>query len=440
MKISINGNLTPKQMEVLNGIKRFTIFRAGRRLGKSYLASYYLVKFALTHPNCLCWQVTLDISTSVELSMPYFERLCPPELIVKKNSQTRTFTLINGARVVFKTAETAEALRGRGLDLVILEECAFWKNGKALWNDILRPQLVGNGGRALFISSPNGSNWMRQLEMHARDLIAKGNKEWAIFTGTIADNPSITQEEIDLIRESTPESVFNQEYLGQYEDSIGHVYWDLDERRNVVNAIPQGLNPIYTIRGMDWGLADDMACVWMQPLPNKKVYVFSEHSANGLDVQAQAKIIHGKTFVPIKWSVLDSSCWNRDASMTSVARRFSACGIPVVPATKDFDGSVSDVKLLLSNGDILIHNSCKRVLEEMKGWVHGTHEPDCLAAFRYGIASLIKAGALIPPIKINKPWTPQQMLKDEKEFAKRSAKLRKNLGKRSDLTFRIINQ
>ena len=437
----IQVNLHPKQLEVLNGLKRFSIFRSGRRTGKSYLAAYYLVKFALTHPNSLSWQICLDISTCTELSMPYFDRICPPELIKSKNRQTRTYTLYNGARVVFKTAETADSLRGRGLDLVILEEHAFWKNGSSLWHDVIKAQLIGTGGRALFISSPNGSNWARRLETQALELIAKGSKDWAVFTGNIYDNPSITREEIDAIRESTPEQAFNQEFLGLYEDRIGLVYFQFDRATHRVMAPPLKIRRLINVRGLDWGLNDDTACTWVAALENKKAYIYDEHSQNGLPVAEQARIIKQKTGIDIiRHTAIDQSCYNRDPGMTSVSKRFSEAGIPLVRATKDLDGSISDFKALLANGNILIDNKCQKLMSAMESWNWGSHEPDLLASCRYAIDSLVRMGLLLPPIRTAKVMNFQETIAQRKRDALATAKLlNANKNGQRPMSFRIVN-
>jgi hypothetical protein len=150
---------------------------------------------------------------------------------------------------------------------------------------------------------------------------------------------------------------------------------------------------------MDWGLADNTACIWVQMLASKKAYVYQEYVANNLDVPTHARIIKQMTGPTVmRASVMDSSAWNRDASMTSPAKRFEREGVGLSPATKDFDGTVSDMKALLSSGSIIIHKSCKNILSAMETWNYGSHEPDCLAALRYAVDSLVKMGQLMPPI------------------------------------------
>ena len=416
-KMTIKGHLTKWQANILNKLKRFNIIRSGRRSGKTYLSTYAMLKYAVTHPNTLSWFVALDISTCVELAIPEFERMCPPEIIASKNKQTRTIVLINGSVISWKTMESADALRGRGIDFLVLEEAAFAKNGWQLWQDVLSPQLMGRGGRAIFISSPNGSNWFRRLEMQVKaEIDNNATSEWAIFLGTIFDAGNITPAEIEQKRIITPELTWRQEYLAEYVDEIGLVYWEYSPKLNTVITQPS-LQEIYTIRGLDWGMADNTACVWLKAFHNGTAYVADEYVANNFDAIEQAHRILAYNTMPVKYSVLDSSCWNRDPSMSSVAKRFGNNGLPCMQATRDFDSSVSDTKGLIASGKILINEKCVNLLRAIEGWQHGSHEPDILAAFRYGVSALVKNGKLMPPIRTAKPFNIMDYVKQREKEA-----------------------
>jgi hypothetical protein len=346
--------------------------------------------------------------------------MCPPELIKHKNKQTRTYTLYNDSVISWKTAETADALRGRGLDFLVLEEAAFWKNGMQLWQDVLSPQLMGRGGVALFISSPNGSNWFRRLEAQAmEDIKAHPTScEWAVFHGTIYDAGNISAEEIERKKSITPELTWRQEYLAEYVDEVGQVFWEFRRLRNTVDIKPN-IDPLFTIRGIDWGISDNTACAFIQPLPNKKAYIFAEHVANNLDLVEQANRIKSIYPMPVRYSVLDSACWARDASLTSVAKRFAANGIGCNQATRDFSGSVSDMKGLIAAGDIIINSKCTNLIEALESWQHDTHEPDILAATRYGIDSLVRSGLLMPPTPAKRNMDMMDLKRQEEEMLRR---------------------
>ena len=418
--IKISIPLHDKQKEVLAGAKRFTIFRAGRRLGKSYLAIYWLMKRALLMPGSVNWMVCQDVATGKELSVPSFLRMCPPELIKTYNKSNRVFELYNGATVYFKSSETQDSLRGRGIDTLVCEEYAFWPSGKSTWYEILRPQLADKMGHALLISSPNGSNWARQLETEAVKQLSAGSKDWAIFTGTIFDNPFITRDEIEAIRASTPELTWRQEYLAEYVDEIGLVYWETNPLQNYYD-IPPKHTVVSTVRGIDWGLGDNTACAWIHMLADGRALVYQEHVANNLDATEQAKrIITATGPTHIQLSIMDKSCWNRDAGLDSVAKRFGRAGIDNLrPGTGDFDGSVSDMKALLAVGKVLVNRRCVNLIRAIESWQHGSHEPDILAATRYGIDGLVRSGKLLAPIRQARPKTIQDVIRQEAEMQRR---------------------
>ena len=393
MKIDIV--LTPKQSEIINNLSRFNIIRAGRRFGKTWLAVYWLLKKALSKPNQVCWYLAQDLAQSKEVTIPLLKSLCPDitatnQRVWTENKSTMTFTFFNGSTLVFKTADTEENLRGRGLNAIVLEECAFWRHGEDLWLRVIRPSLSDKHGEAMFISSPNGSNWFRRLEE-----AAETKKSWRIFTGTMFDNPHISEEERQELAESysTRPDEYKQEFLAEYVDKCGTVYWELADDNISQTPLPT----IMTIRGMDWGMDDNTAAVLITLHADGRVWIRSEYVANNLDVRTQGMAIKAiPTPSPVHVTMLDSSAFSRIATNTSVARELAKCGIVCKPATRDFDGSVSAVKSLLHEKKLIISPSCSLILKAMREWQWGEHEPDVLAAMRYGLGFLLDAGKIKP--------------------------------------------
>ena len=63
--------------------------------------------------------------------------------------------LPGGGTVQVRSADDPQSLRGEGIDFVVMDECAFIQ--EAAWTEALRPALSDRLGRALFISTPKGS-------------------------------------------------------------------------------------------------------------------------------------------------------------------------------------------------------------------------------------------------------------------------------------------
>jgi hypothetical protein len=422
---------------------RFKLWRAGRRSGKTDAQVYDWGKWAFLHPHTINWYVAQDSATVKELTIPLFERTFPHELIKDYSKSDKCFTLFNGSYCYFKSANSADSLRGRKVHNLGCEEVAFWQNGADIYHNILRPQLSDTMGRASLVSSPpnkkapTGAEWFRRLEQTFQEEINKGSTEYATFKSSIWENPYIDDEEKKALHRMTDPDTWAIEYLGEYCDKVGQVYWEFDPLTK--KTIPEA-EPIMRVRGLDFGISDNTACAWVWLLPDNRVHIAEEYVANNTDVPTHAVAIKHRTQWPVSWTVLDSACWARDASLTSVAKRFAAEGIGAIQATRDLDGSISDMKRLFSNGLITISPTCTELLKAIDGWQHGQHEPDILAATRYAIDGLIRNGKLLPPSRrVHK--TGFDILEEEKEMVRRMKSINDAIAQRGrgkDLRFRLM--
>jgi hypothetical protein len=410
----IDFQLTPKQLEVWKLFKRFTLWRAGRRGAKTRFAVYKQGRYALQNPNTVNWYVANESSILTDEIIPLVLRIFG-ELIVedKTKGHNKYIVFHNGSKWFFKSANSNNSLRGRGIHSLVCEEAVFWQNGYSTFHETLRAGLADYMGWCLIISSPpskkcpRGAEWFRRLEMQYKELIKDGSPDHAVFHSTIYDNPHINAKEIEDLKRTTDLETWQTEYMAEYNDKIGVVYFEfepLKEKRCVEEKL------LLRIRGMDFGIADNTACAWIGLLNESKVYIYEEYVANNLDVPSHAYAIKARTLAPVQWSVLDSACWARDATLTNVAKRFAQEGIACSQGTKDLDGSVSDMKRMFAAGNIIIDPKCTNLLQAIDQWQHGQHEPDILAATRYGIDALIRSGKLLPPMRIDratnfKSWT-----------------------------------
>lgn len=444
-KIQIVKTFSEPQKAFMACKARFKLWRASRRQGKTNAAEYEHGKFALQTDNSVNWYVAQDLALCNELNIPLFRDTFPPELIKSYSKSERKFSLYNGSTFYFKTANSSDSLRGRKIHKLTCEEPTYWQNGSDIFHNILRPQLADTlGGCSIIFTpptkkAPKGAEWVRRLEMLWAEEIKKGNPDYAIFHNTIWDSPYITEAEKKELERTTDPETWSCEYLAQYNDKIGQVYWEFDPLSKKV-VLPENTPVQMRVRGIDWGLEDNTGCAWVALLGPNRVHVYQEHEENNLDVPEQADRIKRKTTWPIAWSVIDSSCYNRLPGVESVAKRFAAAGIPIMPGTKDLDGSVSDMKVMFSNGNITIDPKCVRLLQAIQDWQWGQHEPDILAGLRYAINALIRNGKLLPPVRLDRPDTRnaiEKRIDAEKRLAAFNAKMQSRHG--GGQSFRIIS-
>ena len=405
-------------------------------------------KWGFSHANTINWFVAQDLANLKEKVVPQFEKTFDHRLIKDYSKSDKCYTLFNNSKCYFKSGNSADGLRGRGVHNLALDEAAFIVGGSSVYHDILRPQLITTRGRLEIGSSPPskkappGAEWFRRLEKTFLEEIQAGHNEYAIFHSTLDDNPFVLQSEKDRIKRTTEPDTYQIEYMAEYCDKVGQVYWEFDPLARK-HTIPLTEPILMRIRGLDWGISDNTACAWISLLNDNRIYIEAEYVANNLDVPSHSDVIKARTQQPPRYTVLDSACWARDPSLSSVAKRFAAEGISCVQGTKDLDGSVSDMKLMFSNGSIIINPDCLNTLQAIESWQHGQHEPDILAAIRYAINSLIRNGKLLAPIRKAKPFDiidyVKQREKDAHESERALLALQRGRPTPSKPSFRFYN-
>ena len=435
------------QKRFINCKARFKMWRASRRQGKTNAAEYDHGKFAIKTPNTTNWYVAQDLALCNELNIPLFRDTWKPELIHGYSKSERKFSLYNESSFYFKTANSSDSLRGRKVHRLTCEEPTYWQNGSDIYHNILRPQLSDTLGSCAIIftpptqKAPKGAEWVRRLEAMWLEEIKNGNPDYAVFHNTIWDSPYISESEKKELERLTDPETWQCEYMAEYNDKQGQVYWEFDPLTKKL-VIDEKEPVLMRVRGMDFGIADNTACAWIDLLQNNRVHINDEYVANNLDVPTHSHAIKAKTKYAPNYTVLDSACWARDATLSSVAKRFAVEGIAAIQGTKDLDGSVSDLKRMCANGSITIDPKCINLLRALQDWQHGQHEPDILAATRYGIDALIRTGKLMPPVRIQKPTMMnhiQQVEEMERRMNKFNADMQAKRLHGPMPMFRIIN-
>jgi len=205
----------PTQLQLHNSTARFRVCNTGRRWGKTLACLYEITKQALEKPGSLSWWVAPVYSQSM-LAYRLLSNAAH-EAISQDIKSLRRLEFKTGSAVEFKSADNYNALRGAGIDMLVIDEAALIN--REAWEAALRPTLSDTKGKAIFISTPKGRNFF--FELFARGL-DPAYPEWESFTFPTEANPYIDKAEIEEARRTLPDTVFRQEYLAEFlEDSAG---------------------------------------------------------------------------------------------------------------------------------------------------------------------------------------------------------------------------
>jgi len=205
------------QGEVFHDPTRFKVLACGRRWGKTRLCANIAVDRCIRKKAEWWWVApTYDIA---ERGWTALYEIGAQPLILKENKVKKMITFLPGANLQFKTAENPVSLLGKGLDGLILDECARIQND--VWHRYLRPTLIDHQGEAIFISSPRGKNWFYESYLKGQDSLQTNWKSWAFPT---LDNPTLNREEVEAAIADTPELIRRQEYYAEFLDEANQVF------------------------------------------------------------------------------------------------------------------------------------------------------------------------------------------------------------------------
>jgi len=164
----------------------------------------------------------------------------------------RRVELPSGGWVQVRSADDPQSLRGEGLDLVVMDECAFIS--ETAWTEAIRPALSDRLGGALFISTPRGRNWFWRHWVKGQD---SEQDEWCSWQFPTGDNPYIDADEIEVAQATLPEMIFRQEYLAEFLEGEGAVFRNIAANLWAGGDEPGDHEGHRVLMGCDWAKSQD---------------------------------------------------------------------------------------------------------------------------------------------------------------------------------------
>jgi hypothetical protein len=172
----------------------------------------------------------------------------------RPNETDLRIELTTGGTICLRGADNHDALRGDGLDFLILDEYA--SIAKEAWPEVLRPALADKMGKALFIGTPRGYD-------HFYDLYqsTQSQPDWATFQFTTEQGGNVPVAELESATHDLDERTYRQEFQASFENLTGGLaYFAFDRDRNVqaVHFNPQlplfrsldfNINPMCSVIG-----------------------------------------------------------------------------------------------------------------------------------------------------------------------------------------------
>lgn len=391
---------------------RFKALVWGRRSGKSLGVALYTMLKALETPG----NYYIVAPTYTQAKSIYWKdilKVLIPEAIVKKTDegelyiefqqvhyQLETESILGynidsdhsqsdaPSTIYLKGANNPDSLRGVKLAGAVLDEFAFFQYANDTWRKIIRPALADLQGWAIFTSTPDGvHNSFFDIVETAKAVMAESpdplkNKKWFYSHATMLDNTTLehrVEEWNDTMQEYIRDGKIDewvQEWEAKFTTPSSLVYNEFDDTVHVINPnlIPRE-NVTFAI-GMDFGLKDPFAAVFVAIDQHDNWYIYDEIYLPDLPVDKIASVLHTKMGDQYFTRIIgDSAGATEIASLKSKA--LGDQRVWVTPAKKGKDsirGGIRQVKTKLyvreSTGKpkLFVGRNCKATVKEFQSY------------------------------------------------------------------------
>lgn len=233
--------------------RRFNVLACGRRFGKTTFGIDRCVT-----PDVLPYPVGWFSPTYKMLTEVWREalRVLKPVAARVSNSEHRIENITGGV-LEFWSLDNPDSARGRKYRRIIIDEAAMVPALMDAWQYVLRPTLVDYSGDAYFLSTPKGRGGFWQMWQWGQD---PHMPEWASWQMPSNVNPRLKQSELDAMRDTMPERVYQQEILATFLEDGGGVFRGV---RKAATAEPQDSNHLgHTyVFGVDWARDNDFTVI-----------------------------------------------------------------------------------------------------------------------------------------------------------------------------------
>ena len=238
---------------------QFFVMVCGRRFGKTTASAMEATYYA-SQPNKKIWLVGLSYDKADLMFREVWQKMVIGRAndIERASEKERFIKFKWGTTVEAKSADNPDSLVGEGLDLLIMDEVAKMK--RKIWDMYLSPTLSDRKGKGIFITTPEGFNWVYDLF-----LLGKSDDLWESHQAPTWDNDVVFPEgkkEPFLVerKRNMSKELYEQEYGAMFTSFEGRVY--PFDRNLDMGEFPY--NPNYpTFCSIDFGFRMP-AAIWFQ--------------------------------------------------------------------------------------------------------------------------------------------------------------------------------
>lgn len=350
-------------------------------------------------------------------------------LVTSWNKSDNHMTLMNGTEILFRPLDKLDKIKSLNLGAFLMDEatefpedtflaltgrlrrvlaCSTcgkkpprkWVNGKVVQTLICpRCNVYTIQHFGLATTNPEGHDWVWKRWVAGAERLQEWKHptaygelstfeavkgDYYVVTATSDENPYLPENYVPDMLSNYPEEWVKRYVYGSFETFSGNIYHEFrDEKPYVVPAfeLPEDW---YRFVGIDHGLRNPTAVLWLAVSPEGRVYVYDEFYASGKLVSELVEIIKLKSRgQDIRRFLIDPATRNRNGvSGLSVMDEFHKYRLMVEPANNDVRAGINRVKerLALKAGKpaLVIFSNCVQLRTELQTYRYKDLKPGAI--------------------------------------------------------------
>ena len=201
---------------------RIIVVKSKRQVGKSYLIEQELLRHAINYDNSVSICLSITFQNCRKMFGEINEGIRDSGVLGKADNQAMEMSFRNGSKILFKSAEQRERLRGYSVKnggILCIDEAAYLSDDVF---GIVSPWCDVSNANILMVSTPRLKQGF--FYEYYKEGFEGSNSVKTFDINDYDTSFLLSSDKLDLYRRLMPQSQFQSEYLGMFVDDLGSVF------------------------------------------------------------------------------------------------------------------------------------------------------------------------------------------------------------------------